>query len=188
MKRFWEVDITPLQAGVSPTRTTRLRLSFSPQEEELAREELLDGTYVLTTSVDPQDMDAETVASSYRSLHLAERGFRHIKSFLKIRPVYHRLRRRIRAHVLICFFAYYLVKNLELTLREGGDTREVEEVVRYWEKLRLSEHHLQAEGYESTAWNWQLGEVGLSIKQQMSDLKIWHSVDTYRRSLLKQAS
>jgi hypothetical protein len=52
--------------------------------------------------------DADTVRS-YKSLSLVERGFRCIKTVdLHIRPVYHWLEDRVRAHVFLCMLAYYL--------------------------------------------------------------------------------
>lgn len=107
---------------------------------EIARQELLDGKYVLETTVSREKMDAKKVRGSYQSLKYAERNFRHINSFLDIRPMYHRRRWRIKAHVLICFLAYYLVKQCEFEFRAKGETREVEEILRYWDKLRLSQH------------------------------------------------
>ncbi|NPV78669.1 MAG: IS1634 family transposase [Firmicutes bacterium] len=71
----------------------------------------------------------------------------------------------------------------EIKFRAKGETREVEEILRYWDKLRLSQHVLQAEGYESREWDWQLGELGLKIKKEMEQLELWKSVDRYRHSL-----
>ena len=52
--------------------------------------------------------DADTVRS-YKSLSLVERAFRCIKTVdLHVRPVYHWLADRVRAHVLLCMLAYYL--------------------------------------------------------------------------------
>ena len=52
--------------------------------------------------------DAETVRS-YKSLSLVERAFRCIKTVdLHVRPVYHWLEDRVRAHVFLCMLAYYL--------------------------------------------------------------------------------
>ncbi len=188
VKRYWEIRIDPLVPGTDPTRKTRLQMTFSRNQEELEQAALLDGKYVLKTSVAPSVMDADTVAASYHALQQVERAFRHIKSFFRIRPIYHRLDRRIRAHVLICFLAYFLVKHLELYFRERGDEREVELVLRFWDKLRVCEHHVEAQGYESTAWQWQLGELGQSIQEEMKTLQVWSAVDRYRHSLLQQVS
>jgi transposase len=74
-------------------------------------EERLDGKYLLSTS-DP-DLSAEDVALGYKNLLEAERGFRDLKSTLELRPVFHRLEPRIRAHVLLCWLALLLVRVAE---------------------------------------------------------------------------
>ena len=71
----------------------------------------LDGKYLLATS-DPH-LAAEDVALGYKNLLEAERGFRDMKSTLLLRPVLHRLERRIRAHVLICWLALLLTRVAE---------------------------------------------------------------------------
>ena len=72
-----------------------------------AAEERLDGKYLLSTS-DP-DLSAQDVALGYKNLLEAERGFRDLKSTLELRPVYHRIEPRIRAHVLLCWLALLLI-------------------------------------------------------------------------------
>ena len=71
----------------------------------------LDGKYLLATS-DPH-ITAEDAALGYKNLLEAERGFRDLKSELLLRPVFHRLEHRIRAHVLICWLALLLTRVAE---------------------------------------------------------------------------
>jgi Transposase DDE domain len=71
----------------------------------------LDGKYLLATS-DP-DLSTEDVALGYKNLLEAERGFRDLKSQLLLRPVFHRLEHRIRAHVLLCWLALLLTRVAE---------------------------------------------------------------------------
>lgn len=59
------------------------------------------------------DLSAEDVALGYKNLLEAERGFRDMKSTLELRPVFHRLEHRIRAHVLICWLALLLIRVAE---------------------------------------------------------------------------
>ena len=75
---------------------------------KIKAEERLDGKYLLSTS-DP-DLSAEDVALGYKNLLEAERGFRDLKTTLELRPVFHRLEHRIRAHVLICWLALLLIR------------------------------------------------------------------------------
>jgi Transposase DDE domain len=84
---------------------------------KVTAEQRLDGKYLLATS-DP-DISAEDTALGYKNLLEAERGFRDMKTTLLLRPVFHRLERRIRAHVLICWLALLLTRVAE---RGSGQT------------------------------------------------------------------
>ena len=84
---------------------------------KIAAEEKLDGKFLLSTS-DP-DLSAEDVALGYKNLLEAERGFRDLKATLELRPVFHRLEHRIRAHVLLSWLALLLIRVAE---RQSGQT------------------------------------------------------------------
>jgi transposase len=84
---------------------------LSIDRAKVAAEARLDGKYLLATS-DP-DLSAEDVALGYKNLMEAERAFRTMKSTLYLRPVYHRLDERIRAHVLLCWLALLLIRVAE---------------------------------------------------------------------------
>jgi hypothetical protein len=75
------------------------------------REASLDGKYLLRAT-DPA-MSAEDIALGYKQLFEVERGWRTLKTTLELRPVYHRLEQRIRAHVLLCWLALLLVRAAE---------------------------------------------------------------------------
>jgi hypothetical protein len=85
----------------------RLRLD----KAKIAAEEKLDGKFLLSTS-DP-DLSAEDVALGYKNLLEAERGFRDLKTTIELRPVFHRLPHRIRAHVLLAWLALLLIRVAE---------------------------------------------------------------------------
>jgi hypothetical protein len=89
---------------------------------KIAAEQRLDGKYLLSTS-DP-DLSAEDVALGYKNLLEAERGFRDLKSTLELRPVFHRVEPRIRAHVLLCWLALLLIRVAER--RTGLTWRRIE--------------------------------------------------------------
>ena len=80
-------------------------------------EENLDGKYLLRCA-DPL-LPAEDIALGYRQLLEVERGWRDMQSILDVRPVYHRLEERIRAHVLLCWLALLLVRVAE---NQAGQT------------------------------------------------------------------
>ncbi len=93
-------------------------------------EQRLDGKFLLRTS-DPT-LSAEDVALGYKQLLEVERAWRDMKSTLELRPIYHHLERRIRAHVVLCWLALLLIRLAETA---AGDT---------WRNLRheLDRMHL----------------------------------------------
>jgi len=83
--------------------------SYSRNEAKIAEEAALDGIYVVRTSVEPESLSSETTVRAYKSLAKVERAFRSLKTVdLHIRPIFHRLDDRIRAHVFLCMLAYYV--------------------------------------------------------------------------------
>jgi hypothetical protein len=83
--------------------------SFARKTTEIAAEAATDGVYVIRTSLPAETFDDAATVRSYKSLALVERAFRCIKTVdLHVRPVYHRLADRVRAHVFLCMLAYYL--------------------------------------------------------------------------------
>jgi Transposase DDE domain len=71
----------------------------------------LDGKYLLRSS-DPH-LGAEDIALGYKQLLQVERGWRDMKQVIDLRPVYHRLEERIRAHVVLCWLALLLIRIVE---------------------------------------------------------------------------
>ncbi|MGZ0084800.1 IS1634 family transposase [Caldibacillus thermoamylovorans] len=79
--------------------------------------EKYDGKYLIRTSDDT--LSAEDVALGYKQLVDIEQAFRTLKSTLELRPMYHRLEDRIRAHVLLSWLALLLVRIVEIRTHES---------------------------------------------------------------------
>jgi DDE family transposase len=100
-------DHPTLSRYLKQTKTGRLLID----RLKVAAEERLDGKYLLSSS-DP-DLTAEEIALGYKNLREAERSFRDLKTTLELRPVFHRLEHRIRAHVVVCWLALLLIRIAE---------------------------------------------------------------------------
>src|SRR6202158_1675108 len=88
---------------------TDTRFSFTRKAAEIVAEAASDGIYVVRTSLPVEAFDDAATVRSDKSLALVERAFRCIKTVdLQVRPVYHWLADRVRAHVFLCMLAYYL--------------------------------------------------------------------------------
>jgi Transposase DDE domain len=84
-------------------------LSWERRKDQIEAEATLDGLYVIRTSEPADQLSAEDAVRTYKSLAHVERVFRSLKGFgLRIRPIFHRAERRVRAHVFLCTLAYYV--------------------------------------------------------------------------------
>src|ERR1700685_3312307 len=92
---------------------TDTSLAIERRQAQIDAEAALDGFYVLRTCVPASDLSAPGVVTAYKNLKYVERDFRHIKGDdLDLRPIWHYLEERVRAHVLICMLACYLTWHL----------------------------------------------------------------------------
>jgi transposase len=97
MKKHFDLEITDTA------------FSFARKTIEIAAEAATDGLYVVRTSLPEATLGNADTVRSYKSLARVERTFRCIKTVdPHVRPVYHWLENRVRAHVLLCMLAYYL--------------------------------------------------------------------------------
>jgi len=103
--------------------------AFQLVQEDVDREAALDGIYVLRTPLSQQRLDSADIVRTYKGLSAVERAFRSMKTIdLKVRPIYHHLTDRVRAHVFLCMLAYYV----EWHLREA------------WRPLLFADEDLEA--------------------------------------------
>jgi hypothetical protein len=95
------------------------RFSWEWDTERIAREQALDGLYVVRTNVPEKDMTAPDVVRIYKRLEMVERAFRSMKGMNnRVRPIYHRMPHRVCAHIFLCMLAYYVEWHLRDTLKE----------------------------------------------------------------------
>src|SRR4051795_1111118 len=82
---------------------------FSRKESAIAAEAALDGFYVVRTNLPAATLDDAGTVRAYKSLAQVERAFRSLKGIdLRIRPLFHWLAPRVRAHVFLCLLAYHV--------------------------------------------------------------------------------
>ena len=78
-------------------------------EASIEQEAALDGIYVIRTSEPKKRLSASDTVRSYKNLAQVERGFRCLKGVdIRVRPIHHSTDPRVRAHVFLCFLAYYV--------------------------------------------------------------------------------
>lgn len=90
---------------------------FEPSEN-LVREKRMEGKYVIATT--EKDINALEAVQIYKDLSEVERGFRHLKDVLALRPIYHRIAPRVRGHIFVAALALLVERLLERRLKEAG--------------------------------------------------------------------
>ena len=91
--------------------------SFSRKEETIRRESELDGIYVIRTSEPAKRISAEDTVRSYKRLEQVETAIRCMKGVdLLVRPIYHRTKDHVRAHIFLCMLAYYVEYHMRKAL------------------------------------------------------------------------
>jgi Transposase DDE domain len=87
--------------------------TYTRDTAAITAEAALDGIYVIRTTIPNAQMTPQRVVATYKSLANVERDFRSLKAIdLDLRPIHHYTEQRVRAHVLICALAAYLVWHL----------------------------------------------------------------------------
>jgi len=88
-------------------------ISIRIDYEKFNRDSVWDGLKGYITNTKLSD---KQVIDNYKKLWHIEKAFRMSKTDLRIRPIYHRLKHRIEAHICIAFTAYSIYKELERVL------------------------------------------------------------------------
>ncbi|MGI0131966.1 MAG: IS1634 family transposase [Thermoplasmata archaeon] len=114
---------------------------IAPLKDRVARARRLAGWWVLTTDT---DLPAEEVVRLYTGLAVIEAGWRELKSVLEVRPLRHRLDRRVEAHLLICVLAYLIKQSLALRVKELGLTGN--RAIEAFRTVTLNEAELEGTG------------------------------------------
>lgn len=95
------------------------KITIEIDYEKFKADKLWDGLKGYMTNT---QLSAKQVIENYKNLWHIENAFRMSKTDLRIRPIYHRLRHRIEAHICISFTAYCIYKELERVLYKERST------------------------------------------------------------------
>ena len=90
-------------------------------------------------------LSSSEVIENYNNLWKIEKAFRISKTDLRIRPIYHRLRKRIEAHICISFMAYLVFKEMERMLLQSNHdismNAAIESINKMYE-VKLAKNHM----------------------------------------------
>ena len=144
------------------------KLQWERKEELIAQEAQQDGWYLLHTNQTAQQCSNEQVLGHYKGLLDVEEAFCELKSYLEVRPIFHRRPDRVMNHVRLCFLAYWLSARLGGAWRAKGETEEVPRVLRHLQTIRLGQLQMGPKVHQTMITqvpndlNEQLRKLGLA--------------------------
>jgi transposase len=94
------------------------RLDIVEHPVNLPREKKYEGKYLIQT--DQAAMTPQDAVQYYKDLSEVERGFRSLKDPLGMRPIWHHVERRVKAHILVAALAFLIERMLERALKDAG--------------------------------------------------------------------
>ena len=93
-------------------------IKYKLNPDKITQDEKLDGIKGFATN--DFTISASDVIAHYKNQYAVERAFKISKTDLKIRPIYHRLENRIKAHILISFVSYAIYKEFERKIKRAN--------------------------------------------------------------------
>lgn len=94
------------------------QLHFFEHPINLPREKKYEGKYLIQT--DQPNFTPQEAVAHYKELNEVERGFRSLKDPIGMRPIWHRVERRVKAHIFVATLAFLLDRMLERALKDAG--------------------------------------------------------------------
>lgn len=99
------------------------RIEYSRNQEAINNSAIFDGAYLIISNLKDEDnkgyiFSPEKLISSYKQRDIVDQAFKIIKSFIEIRPIYHRLEDRVKSHALICVLSYLLDNTIRYLLKD----------------------------------------------------------------------
>ena len=146
------------------------------KKDKIQREAELDGIYVIRTSESATKLSAEDVVRSYKQLADVEQAFRSLKGLeLLLRPIFHRLENRVKAHVFVCLLAYYVQWHLKRAwasllfvdehLAEHRAERDPVAPAEVAEEVKAKKANRQSEaGHELNSFDTLLAELAMQCR------------------------
>jgi transposase len=118
-------------------------LEFSASAARLGREQKIEGKYVIMTS--EKGLSVLDAVAMYKELTEVESGFRQLKDVLALRPIYHQIEMRVKAHIFVAALALLVQRLLGRRLKEAGTDLSPARAMQALATVRLVRFHLEGQ-------------------------------------------
>jgi transposase len=116
---------------------------FSESAERLGREKKIEGRYVVMTC--EKGLSILDAVALYKELTEVESGFRQLKDVMALRPIYHQIEARVKAHIFVAALALLVQRLLRRRLQEAGVDPSPARAMQALATVRLVAFHLEGQ-------------------------------------------
>lgn len=124
------------------------KFTFFEHPVHFVREKALEGKYLIQT--EEKGLSPVEAVQSYKELTEVESGFRQIKDVIELRPIYHRTKERVQAHIFIAALAFLLHRTLEKKLKSAKPPMSANDALRAVETICVVDLLIGAKHKQST--------------------------------------
>jgi transposase len=124
-------------------KLTAGRLEFTESAERLGREKRIEGKYVVMAG--EKDLSVPDAVALYKELTEVESGFRQLKDVMAMRPIYHQIEPRVKAHIFVAALALLVQRLLGRRLLEAGVDLSPGRAMQALATVRLVTFHLEGQ-------------------------------------------
>jgi transposase len=160
-------------------------LRWERKEDIIAAERAHDGWYLLHTNLLPAKAPPAQVQGHYKNLLNVEEAFCELKSYLRVRPVFHYRPDRVINPVRICFLAYWMSARLATQWRALGECGEVTRILHQLQTIRLAHFQLGKATLPTMA---RLTQVPPELNALLQKLNLLHLFNTPPKWAKSQAA
>jgi transposase len=118
-------------------------LEYTESQTHLGREKKIEGKYVIATS--EQGLSVLDAVAMYKELTEVESGFRQLKDVMAMRPIYHQVEPRVKAHIFVAALALLVQRLLGRRLQEAGVDLSPARAMEALSTVRLVTFHLEGQ-------------------------------------------
>jgi transposase len=118
-------------------------LEYAESETHLGREKKIEGKYVIMTS--EKGLSVLDAVAMYKELTDVESGFRQLKDVMAVRPLYHRIEPRVKAHIFVAALALLVQRLLGRRLKEGEVDLSPDRAIQALSTVRLVTFRLEGQ-------------------------------------------
>ncbi len=119
------------------------RFRYFEHPVNLPREKKYEGKYLIQT--DQADLMPEEAVAQYKELNEVERGFHALKDPIGMRPIWHRVEPRVRAHIFVAALAFLIERMMERALKDAGVPLSAQAALRALETVRQVSFRVQGQ-------------------------------------------